>query len=98
MAVVQKPTIKDPQDFISKAKTEKVKNTKTAKDELKQNVTPKMPDDSKKKNKRMTIYITDDMTDEMYLKWKEYEFTQLKLGKKISFQGTIENYLKRLLK
>jgi hypothetical protein len=32
MAVVQKPTIKDPQDFISKAKTEKVKNTKTAKD------------------------------------------------------------------
>jgi hypothetical protein len=53
-----------------------------------------MPDDSKKKNKRMTIY----MTDEMYLKWKEYEFTQLKLGKKISFQGTIENYLKRLLK
>jgi hypothetical protein len=94
MPVVQKPTIKDPQAFISQAKTEKVKTAKTIKDEVKQSPTPKMSDDSQKKNKRMTIY----MTDEMYLKWKEYEFTQLKLGKKISFQGTIENYLKRLLK
>ena len=91
MPVVQKPTIKDPQDFISKAKTEKIKPTK---EEVKQNVTQKLPDNSQKKNKRMTIYMTDDM----YLKWKEYELTQLKSGKKVSFQGVIESYLKRLLK
>jgi len=91
MPVVQKPTIKDPQNFISQAKTEKPKITK---EELKQNITPEISDNAQKKNKRMTIY----MTDEMYLKWKEYELTQLKSGKKVSFQGTIENYLKRLLK
>lgn len=91
MAVVQKPPLKDPQNFISQAKTEKPKSTE---DEKKQNISSETTDSAKKKTRKMTVY----MTDETYLKWKEYEFTQLKSGKKVSFQGVIENYLKRLLK
>lgn len=91
MSVVQKPTLKDPQAFINQAKTEK---TKTTEDETKQNVASTSHDNIQKKNKRMTIYLTD----EMYLNWKEYELIQLKAGKKVSFQGVIESYLKKLLK
>lgn len=91
MPVVQKPTLKDPQNFISQAKTEKPKTTKA---EEKQSVSSEATGDSQKKTRKMTVY----MTDETYLKWKEYEFTQLKSGKRVSFQGVIESYLKRLLK
>lgn len=46
-----------------------------------------------KKNKKMTVYLND----ELYLKWKGYELKQLQTGKKVSFQGVVEAYLKRLL-
>jgi hypothetical protein len=91
MPVTRKPTFKDPNSFISQAKTEnkKVKTAKTIDHGYEQK-----NEEKQKKIKRMTVYMTNDI----YLKWKEYELTQLKVGKKISFQSVIESYLKRLLK
>ena len=47
-----------------------------------------------KRTRKMTVY----MTDEQYLKWKEYEIKQLQAGKKVFFQGVVMGYLEKLCK
>ncbi len=45
------------------------------------------------KKKRLTFY----MTSEMYVAWEEYKLSQLKAGKKVSFQGVVEKHLNKIL-
>jgi hypothetical protein len=58
------------------------------------NVKPQKRTTVKTAKKKLTFYMDNDM----YLKWKEYEFKQLQTGKKVSFQGVVEKYMSRILK
>lgn len=84
MVIAKKPT--GAENFISKAKADmnrkvEKKRTRTIKKE------------ALAKTTRMTFY----MTEEMYLAWQKYKLEQLSNGKKITFQGTVEQYLNRIL-
>ncbi len=45
-------------------------------------------------DKRLTFY----MNGELHLAWEQYKLNQLMAGKKVSFQGVVEDYLKKITK
>lgn len=87
MAITKKPQLAD--QFIDGAKADNVKQQK------RQNVKTQTEPEAEKTGKK--IKMTFYMTENMYLKWKEYELKQLQQGNKISFQGVIEEYMNKLL-
>jgi hypothetical protein len=46
------------------------------------------------KKTKLTFYMDPDM----YLKWKTYELEQLQAGNKVSFQGVVEKYMRKILR
>jgi hypothetical protein len=96
MAVTKKPII-NADEFIGGAKAAgdaKPQERETVKS-LKRESANAVNREAVKTDKKtkMTFY----MSPEMYLKWKAYELKQLQDGKKVSFQGTIEKYLNKIL-
>lgn len=93
MPVTKKPQIDvDKADrFIGGAKADTVKPHKRKTVKTVNKARPQAAGPPKKT--KMTFY----MTPEMYLKWKAYELAQLQSGKKVSFQGVVEKYMKRIL-
>lgn len=53
---------------------------------------------SRDANRRKQISMTFYMDDGMRKAWKKYEAAQEESGRRVSFQGTIEAYLRRLLR
>lgn len=43
------------------------------------------------------IKMSFTMSPEMYMQWKAYELKKLQTGEKVTFQGVVEKYLKRIL-
>ena len=46
-----------------------------------------------KKTTRMTFY----MSPGLYLRWSQYKVNQLEAGKKLTFQGVVEEYLNQII-
>lgn len=82
MTVVRKPT--QAEKFIQKAKMEI--NRQVIK---KRKPAPK----AKAKTTKLTFY----MDRQTYLAWQKYKLEQLAAGNKVTFQGTVEQLLEKLL-
>jgi hypothetical protein len=84
MTITKKPGKADK--FINKAKAD-----------MNRQVIKKRMRTTKKETSAKTTQMTFYMTEEMYLAFQKYKLEQRAAGKKITFQGTVERYLEKLL-